>query len=358
MEGRTKSGWLTRLAEQPVPRILSYYIVLTVVILGLAQWDPHLLGAFSAGVHDQVGQDALNARSGSVPSDPYDAARAAGVAIFAAFLLMVPVAWMYVFTRRKKGFQQSMVQTLIILPTVVAGVVILVRNSVALAFSLGGIVGAISFRHTLDDTKDAVHIFLAIGVGVAAGVQVMSVAIVLSVAYVALNLLLWYLDFGRVPPPLVGPPAERRLAQLQDSGRGVSGGGAVGDAFVSQIDDLLLKSMAPEQLEVVAERAWKRRRRLNEQVDLGLPSKTKGSGYDTTVRVQVAPAERPPVREAIEAVLSSKAKRWQVDGNGAKVDGHHPLTYHVRFKKKVPGPLLLEALRKAVADKPASVEMA
>ena len=73
-----------------------------------------------------------------------------------AFLLMLPVAWVYILTRQKKGYRQSVVQTLIILPIVVAGVVLLVKNSVALAFSLGGIVAAVSFRNTLRDTKDAV----------------------------------------------------------------------------------------------------------------------------------------------------------------------------------------------------------
>ncbi len=82
---------------------------------------------------------------------------------------MLPVSWVYILTRQKKGFRQSVVQTLIILPIVVAGVVLLVKNSIALAFSLGGIVAAVSFRNTLRDTKDAVYIFLAIGVGLAAG---------------------------------------------------------------------------------------------------------------------------------------------------------------------------------------------
>jgi len=358
MAARDALTWLTRLAEQPVPRIVSYYIVLTVVLLGLAQIDPTLAGAFNPVRLDQTGLD-LGAAADAAMIDPVEAARAAGVAILAAFLLMVPVSWMYTFTRRKKGFQQSLVQTLIILPTVVAGVVILVRNSVALAFSLGGIVGAVSFRHSLDDTKDAVHIFLAIGVGLAVGVQVMSVAIVVSVSYVAINLILWYTDFGRVPPPLQGGPAERRLAQIQDSpGPGGSGPGEGRDQFVSRIDDLLLKSMAPEQLEGVAERAWKRRKRLNEQVDLGVPNRTKGSGFDTTVRIVCPPGGQEAVRAAIESVLNDKAKRWQLDRAEAGDGAHQALIYHVRFKKKVPGPLLLDALRRTVQDKAASVEMA
>jgi hypothetical protein len=60
------------------------------------------------------------------------------------------------------------VQLLIILPLVVAGIVVLVKDSLALAFSLAGIVAAVRFRNTLDDSKDAVYVFLATGVGLAA----------------------------------------------------------------------------------------------------------------------------------------------------------------------------------------------
>jgi hypothetical protein len=59
---------------------------------------------------------------------------------------MRPIAWVYVLTRAKRGFQQSMVQTLLILPVVVAGVITIVKNSIALAFGLAGIVTAVSFR--------------------------------------------------------------------------------------------------------------------------------------------------------------------------------------------------------------------
>ena len=56
-----------------------------------------------------------------------------------------------------------------------ARVVAIVRNSLALAFSLGGIVAAaFRFRANMSDTRDIVYIFLAIVVGFAAGVQVMS----------------------------------------------------------------------------------------------------------------------------------------------------------------------------------------
>jgi hypothetical protein len=69
---------------------------------------------------------------------------------------------------------------------------------VALAFSLAGIVAAVRFRTTLDDTKDAVYIFLAIGVGLASGIQAVGVAVALSVVFNLVVLTLWGTRFGNV----------------------------------------------------------------------------------------------------------------------------------------------------------------
>src|SRR5439155_593698 len=90
------------------------------------------------------------------------------LSMLTALLLVLPVAWVYMVTKRRSGYDQSVVQTVIILPMTVAGTVILVQNSLALAFALAAIVAAVRFRNTLKDTKDAVYIFLALAVGVAA----------------------------------------------------------------------------------------------------------------------------------------------------------------------------------------------
>ncbi len=125
----------------------------------------------------------------------------AAVAMLGALALMCPVAWMYMRTKPKANYDTSLVQTVIVLPVVISGVVLIVRDSVALAFSLAGIVAAVRFRNTLRDTKDAVYIFLAIAVGLAAGVGSFSVGFVVSVIYVAVVLVLWRFDIGTAPTP-------------------------------------------------------------------------------------------------------------------------------------------------------------
>ena len=183
---------------------------------------------------------------------PVALALTTALCMIGSFLLMLPVTWVYILTRQKKGFRQSVVQTLIILPIVVAGVVLLVKNSIALAFSLGGIVAAVSFRNTLRDTKDAVYIFLAIAVGLASGVQVMSAAAVMSIIFNLVILIFWYTDFGRAPSALEGPRAARRLERSLALANRTN-------AFVAQLDREILKSMAPEQLQALVQRARRRR---------------------------------------------------------------------------------------------------
>jgi len=107
-----------------------------------------------------------------------------------ALALSMPIAWVYTFTRRLT-YDASLVHSVIILPMVVSGIVVIVKDSVALAFSLAGIVAAVRFRNTLKDPKDAVYIFLAIGIGLAAGVQSLDVALVISLVFNATVLVLW-----------------------------------------------------------------------------------------------------------------------------------------------------------------------
>lgn len=124
---------------------------------------------------------------------------AAAVAMLGALALMCPIAYVYMRTKPKARYDASLVQTVIVLPVVIAGVVLIVRDSVALAFSLAGIVAAVRFRNTLKDTKDATYIFLAIAVGLAAGVQSLSVGFVVTVIYLGVVLVLWRYDIGAEP---------------------------------------------------------------------------------------------------------------------------------------------------------------
>lgn len=156
--------------------LIAYYALLATLAWLVAHWAP-LWG------------DLFAPRSAAV----------AAVDMLGGLALMCPVAWMYMRTKPKLRYDSSLVQTVVVLPIVVSGVVLIVRDSVALAFSLAGIVAAVRFRNTLKDTKDAVYIFLAIAVGLAAGVQAFAVGFVVTAIFVAVILVLWRFDVGAEP---------------------------------------------------------------------------------------------------------------------------------------------------------------
>ncbi len=114
----------------------------------------------------------------------------------------VPISWVYFITSRARRIDQSFLQTIMILPIVVTGIAMIVLNSLALAFSLAGVVAAVRFRFTLNQPSDAMYIFVAIGVGLAAGIGALGVAMVISFTFVLATLIIWKLEYGKT---LSGP---------------------------------------------------------------------------------------------------------------------------------------------------------
>ena len=81
--------------------------------------------------------------------------------------------------RNDDEYDQSLINTILVLPLVVTGIVIIVQNSLALAFSLAGIAGAVRFRNSLKSSGDALFILLAVGIGLSAGIGAVELAAVL-----------------------------------------------------------------------------------------------------------------------------------------------------------------------------------
>ena len=253
-----------------------------------------------------------------------------GGAMLVAFLLALPVAWTYMWTRRMKGYRQSMVHSLILLPVVVAGVVVLVKTSLALAFSLAGIVAAVRFRNTLDDSKDAVFIFFATVLGLAAGVQV-DAAVALSMLFIAIVLTLWYSDFARLPPGLEDSRARRQLQRAVAIANRTS-------EFVARIDREVLEAMAPAQLDALADRV--RRRRSESEEDDGQPPPS------SDIRLLIVVRDAAAAKALIEPVIDDHCKRWRGGVPHPVGDGTAVLEYHVTLRKHRAPTALAAAIEK------------
>jgi len=118
--------------------------------------------------------------------------------IMASVAMMIPVSWVYMAVRDRSAVDQALVSTMIVLPIAVTGIVLVVHNSLALAFSLAGIVAGVRFRNTLKSSGDALFIFLAVGVGLASGIGMLMVAAVMSFLFNYTFLTLWTLDYGEI----------------------------------------------------------------------------------------------------------------------------------------------------------------
>lgn len=354
---KQRQNFLAWFDQQQVIRLAAYYVALAVVVFLLHQFAPDLpifsTENFRASVKEMQKGDLLSATSDLRLTSGQVAVNSL-LMMLSTVLLMLPVAWVHILTRSRKGFSQSMVQTLIMLPLVVAGVLTIVQHSTALAFSLGGVVGAVSFRNRLADPKDAIYIFLAIAVGIAAGVQVLAVAVAVSIFFNLVVLAAWYLDFGRMPANLEANVAQKRLERVK--GSRASSASLRPDSFMKVLDQQLLQSMTPDQLQALADRASERHRKAVNRAEDTEPWE-KRPKFDAILRFGIPAAEATLMRQSIEAVLQGQAKRWALERVEPERNGEVIARYLVRFGKSMPGPLVVEAIRRAILPRTVTIDV-
>lgn len=233
--------------EQPAPiwarhRVVHLFMKLTIYYFAVTAFAAAALTLFPA-LKDYMPVGGAKSLIGDVSKDPFTAIETGAdrieslgglllwmsIAIAAAVLTILPVSWTYMSIRKRSDYDQSLVETMMILPIAVTSLVTLVHNSLALAFGLTGIVAVVRFRNTLKSTGDALYVLVAIGIGLSAGVGAMEVAIVMSVAFNYLFLVLWITDYGS------HRGTRRYMRRARKSGRGDNGddegdGGSEGEA--------------------------------------------------------------------------------------------------------------------------------
>ena len=116
--------------------------------------------------------------------------------VYGVCMLMLPVSWVHKGIHRASSYDHSLDETMLILPGVVAAIVLVVQHSLALAFSLAGIVAGVQFRRALQDTFDALFILVAIGTGIAAGVSAIEIATVLTMFFSYATLYVYFYGDG------------------------------------------------------------------------------------------------------------------------------------------------------------------
>ena len=114
-------------------------------------------------------------------------------------IIMIPITLTYRAMNFDAGFSKTFLRSLIVLPICATTIVLLIQDSLALAFGLAALVAAVRFRVALDEAMDGIFIFAAICVGLAAGIGYLGVAFIMSIFFCFGNLILWMIDYGQNP---------------------------------------------------------------------------------------------------------------------------------------------------------------
>ncbi len=276
------------------------------------------VGALTSGVADTARAVAAQSMDQQVQSTL--------IVLAGALVTSIPVAWSYSLTRRRRGFEQSMVHILVLLPIAVAGMVALIQNSLALAFSLAGIVAVLRFRNALDDVKDGVYIFICVAIGISAAMGALTIGLLTSFVFNSCVLVLWWLDFARKPTPGIRGGIRKlmrlprvRLPRLPNARRPGSTDGA--EVFAS------------------AARAWR------SELDLSEHGAVAQKGHVTSSLRVLTPAP-DETRQVVEALLGERARRWRLIGVIPTGADTFTLKYRISVRRSERG-ALLDAVRSA-----------
>jgi hypothetical protein len=128
----------------------------------------------------------------TAPADPV----ALLIALMLAFLAGQVIAWIYMLTHSGLSYSRSFVNSLIVLPMLVALVMMVLANNLITAFGLLAVFAIVRFRNILRDTLDTAYVLSVIVVGMACGTQKFSTAVIGVFAVSAILLYLWYTSFG------------------------------------------------------------------------------------------------------------------------------------------------------------------
>jgi hypothetical protein len=186
-------------------KLIAYYAVVAAIIGGVLWLFPGWQEYLPIGrVQSLIADTSLAQLPGpgpvevgtTVPAGLGPSTAWLAFAILGALLASLPVSWVYMEIRDPGDYDQSLIDTIVVLPLVVTSIVVVVQHSLALAFSLAGIAGAARYRNNMKSSGDLLFILLAIGIGLSAGIGALELALVTSVGFNLCFIALWSTNYG------------------------------------------------------------------------------------------------------------------------------------------------------------------
>lgn len=121
---------------------------------------------------------------------------ALAIALLLAFVCGHAVAWTYMYTHTGLSYSRSYVNSLIILPVLVALVMMVLANNIIIAFGLMAIFAMVRFRSVLRDTLDTTYVLAVIVVGLACGTMKFASAVIGCLAILGIMVYFRATGFG------------------------------------------------------------------------------------------------------------------------------------------------------------------
>lgn len=304
-----------------IGKMLGYFFVLTA---GLRVLDLALAALATSQPIDQLKRVSGLIESILDVNKNLDELIVTGFTLVITFLLIVPVSWVLKVTRGDQH-EPSLTQTLIVLSMIVAGVTLLIQDNLARSFGLVGVVAAVRYRNSLKDSKEAVYIFLALGIGMACGLHAYPVAALLSFLECAVLLALWmFQGAGSVNEATL-------LSRLRMSER-----------RGARTPEEALAWLTPEARERLEEDLRTQSRLITMA---GVLAAHSGKRPNAALTVQLAAS--PQARDRVNSELMHHGGGWRLL-DAVEADGVTTLEYLGRVpRRKTPPVRLIERLQKA-----------
>ncbi|MBM3879489.1 MAG: DUF4956 domain-containing protein [Verrucomicrobia bacterium] len=118
------------------------------------------------------------------------------LALLLAFVCGQMIAWVYMLTHSGLSYSRSFVSSLVVLPVLTAGVMMVLANNLITAFGMMAVFAIVRFRNILRDTLDTTYVLCGLVMGMACGTQRFPVAVVVCLLIVLIMVYLWFTGFG------------------------------------------------------------------------------------------------------------------------------------------------------------------
>jgi hypothetical protein len=106
------------------------------------------------------------------------------------------VSWIYMLTHSGLSYSRTFVNSLVLIPPIVCLVMMVLTNNLITAFGMMAVFAIVRFRNILRDTLDTTYVLISLVIGMAAGTQKFTSAIIGCIVVCGVMLYLWYTSYG------------------------------------------------------------------------------------------------------------------------------------------------------------------